>query len=162
MKRIKKIPSVGRGMTLGEVLVTLAVIGFTVPLILAATTSTLRSRQAAEFDTRANWILKDVQQRIMMKWASRDMASGIDRVFPFPTPESSQHHLELHYEQDGRWMREPPSASAYLVKIDAEPYGNSAPVELARIIITVQHPVKAPENKRNKRVYEYITTQHGM
>jgi prepilin-type N-terminal cleavage/methylation domain-containing protein len=163
MKPNRKIQIFENGLTLAEVLVTLAIIGFAVPLILAATASALRSRQAAEFDTRANWILRDAQQRIMMKWASRDIASGIDRAFPFPTPESPQHPLEMHYGQDGEWMKKSSPDSVYLVQIEAKPYEGSAPgLQLARIKLTVQQPASAPANKRNKRGYEYITTRRGM
>ncbi|MEY3394963.1 MAG: hypothetical protein RL346_1199 [Verrucomicrobiota bacterium] len=152
-----------RGFSLAEVLITLAIMGFAIPWILVATRSTLSSRQTAELDTRANWIVRDVQQRLMMKWASGDQASGIDQAFPFPVRDSPGQHLELLYDQHGESIRAPISQAVYLVRIDAEhhesPQAGPLATERARIRISVQQPANGPEGKRNKRAYEYLATR---
>ena len=58
-----------RGMTLAEVVIAIAVIASTVPLIMGAMSSAHRSRQSAETDTRSAWLVRDVQQRIQNEWA---------------------------------------------------------------------------------------------
>ena len=152
------------GMTLTEVLVTLAILGFTVPVILAATAWSLRSRQAAEFDTRSNWMLRDVQQRITMKWASRDLASGIDQAFPFPNQDNPEPSIEWLYDQDGELAKNP-SEAAYLVRVVAKLYQpderSSSPLKLVKISITIHSSARATLNQRNQRVFHYITSGKG-
>lgn len=152
------------GMTLSEIIITIGVIAFAVPLILAATGNAYQIRQAAEVDTRSAWLARDVQRRIINGWTASASNSGDEETFPFPT--SSPSTMEISFSQNGTWLRESTDRAAYLALIKAEPFtSNSVQSQLtplARITITIQYPAKASPNHRKQLSYQFLSSRNGM
>lgn len=153
-----------RGMTLAEVVIAIAIIAFSIPLILAATGGAHRSRQAAEADTRSAWLVRDVQQRIFNTWSATSQPISLD--FPFPSASSPKVTMELRYTQDGTLIDENLYQAVYLVSVEAEPYiqtpDHPTSSSLALISIKIEHPAKATSNKRTKLTYQFVSTREGI
>lgn len=156
-----------RGLTLTEVVIAIAIIAFTIPLILAASGGAHQTRQAAEADTRSSWLVRDVERRIMNGWSETAPSSGFAKSFPFPSADTPEVTMELSYKQDGRLLAEATTGQAtYLVTLTAEPYvptpnQTNAPT-LALISINIQYPAKASPNKRKELTYQFISSRHGI
>jgi hypothetical protein len=153
-------------MTLSEVVIAIALIAFSVPLILAATTAAHRSRLAAEADTHSAWIVRDVQRRIINQWSGTTQNKGLDASFPFPTTGSPKAVMELSYKQDGTLISDDMNQAVYLVFVQAERYeqapDHSTVSSLALLSIQIQHPAKAAPNKRTKLNYRFVSTRKGI
>jgi type II secretory pathway pseudopilin PulG len=152
-----------------EVVIAIGIVGFVVPLIMAALTSSTVSRRNAEADTRSAWLAKHVQQQVIAKWAEPTETSEIDADFPFPNdPTAEESTAILIFDRDGEFISEGTASdqtgpskipdAAYVVTIIAERYSNS----IAQIIITVRHPAKTTPGKRGTYRYKLLSTRQGI
>jgi hypothetical protein len=153
-------------MTLAEVVIAIAIISFSIPLILAATGEAHRSRQASEVDTRSTWLVRDVQRRITHMWSENTLLYGLKHPFPFPSADSPNVTIELRYKQDGTLIADDREQAVYLVSVQAEAY-NQKPdhfprSSLALVTIKIQHPAKSTSNKRTKLTYQFLSTRVGI
>lgn len=155
-----------KGMTLSEVVIAIAIIAFTIPLILAASGGAQHTRQAAEADTRSAWLVRDVQRRITNEWSEATQNSDHENAFPFPTPATPEVTIDMCYMKDGRYIPEDIDQAVYLVTVKAEQYTQSADypmaAALARITIEIQYPANASSNNLKKLTYQYLSARVGM
>ncbi len=156
-----------RGMSLAEVVMAIAVIAFSIPLILAATGGAHRSRQDAEADTRSAWLVRDVQRIINNEWSEIAQPFVPKISFPFPSGDSSEATMELAYKQDGTLITdEDIDQAVYLVTVEAGTYmtnaNHSTASSLALITINIQYPAKAAPNNRKKLTYQFVSAREGI
>ena len=165
-RKAQRIPTHKRGMTLSEVVVSIGVIAFSIPLILAATGGAHRSLQAADADTRSSWLVRDVQRRIISAWSDSASPGQSEMAMAFPSAATPEVKLELSYKQDGTFLAEDTKQAAYRVTVEAEPYMTAsqqgAEPTLALVSIRIEYPAKASANKRKKLSYQFISTRDGI
>ncbi len=165
-------------MTLMEVVIAIGVVGFIVPVILAAIASTTSSRLGAEADTRSAWLAEDVRRELLSKWADPVRQSVVTTDVPFPAFSSASGPLVLAYDSDGKFVAEgsasdidSPSTipkAVYLVAVYGEahtppnitlPPGATAP--LSHLHIRVLHPAKSTPVNRSDLRYNVLTYRQG-
>ncbi len=164
-------------MTLMETVIALGMIAFTVPLILAGTRASLEDRRNAEADTRAAWLVKDVQRQIAAVWATpareTDLPASLD--FSFPAFGSSSDPIVLIYDNSGGLIGTGSSAdlksgckasgARYLVtaysKIQTPANLFTSPPDLSRLYFQVHHPAKAPLTKRQVIQFSVVTPKQA-
>jgi prepilin-type N-terminal cleavage/methylation domain-containing protein len=150
-----------RGMTLAEVVIAIAIMASTVPLIMAATSSAQRSRQSAETDTRSAWLVRVVQRRIQNEWAAAEHAD-LKNVFPFPTEDSPEVTVELAYAKDGTLITSTDTEQAnYLVSVQAEPYELSTNQPTGQPLALISIKIRDASHKRMKLEYRYVSAREG-
>lgn len=161
-----------RGLTLMEVVIAIAVMAISVPLVFTATTSANSSRRSAEADTRSVWLARETQREIITKWSDEPSISGqsiITTPFGFPqnspTGEASgdgpgPFTKVLIFGNEGAFISEgstqdldAPSlipGATYLLALHAEPYTppgiapTASQPALAKVTIDVLSPATAP------------------
>ena len=156
--------SLRRGLTLMEAVIALGVIAFAVPLIVAATSQSSKTRISAEADTRSAWLAQDVQRQLIDSWN--------DRVTKpmFPDFGTATSPIVLLYDNDGAFVQtgtpqeytngSTNQRASYLVSV----YGigttpnNLTTTErnLSRVIISVENSAKAMATKRNRNVFTLL------
>ncbi|WP_386818075.1 type IV pilus modification PilV family protein [Luteolibacter algae] len=166
-----------QGMTLMEVVIAIAVVAFVVPIIIAATGVTSRSRSQAEADTRSAWIVRKIQQEISAKWAEPMHKSFISADFKFPEGAGETSSAILLFDKEGKFLEEgndqafekslENTEAVYVVKVSAERYGQ---VENRRVHpkggfslmrIEVAHPAKSAVSARDVYRYQYVRSRGG-
>ena len=161
----RKLPD--RGMTLMEVVIALGMIGFILPIILAATTSTGNSRRNAEAETRASWIVRHIQQEIHAKWSDPPLQSLIDSDFAFPLGAGEESTAVMIFDREGRFLRmgsnqdlttRIASQQAFFV---AQVKATSHPGGMALMAVTIQQPAQAPAPRRSQYNFHYLTNPRG-
>jgi len=160
------------GMTLIEVVVALGVIAFAIPVIFAMIGATGTKRRDIEADTRAAWLARDVQREVFSAWARPVRSSPFDAELDFPAFASKDHPEILLYDGEGNFLKKGNRSdllhpchlprAVNVVTIYAEASTLSAAGKLSHLWIKVQHPAKAPEQKRSKYAYHWLSTQHEM
>ena len=151
-----------RGMTLAEVVIAIAVIASTVPLIMGAMSSAHRSRQSAETDTRSAWLVRDVQQRIQNEWAEAAEHADLNNAFPFPTEASPEVTIDLAYKKDGTLIATPGMEQAtYLVSIEAEPYNLPTNQPTGQKLALISIKIRDVSHKRTTLEYRYVSAREG-
>ncbi len=161
-----------KGMTLMETVIAIGIIGFSVPLILAASTASMNDRRNAEADTRAAWLAQDLQHQIAAVWASprRDtyLPQSVSLTFPEFAAENSP--TIFIYDNEAQFVGmgsasdlqsgSKQNAAQYLVsaysKLHTPANLTSSTSELARIYIQVEYPAKAPLAKRQKLQFSVV------
>ena len=162
-----------RGMTLMEVVIAIGVVAFVVPIILAATASSAKSRMNAEADTRSAWLAKEVHRQILSKLADPVRESVITTDIGFPVFGSESDPIVLAYDNDGSFLEEggisdidSPSLipkAAYLVAIHGEAHSPpnlsaaSSPIPLSLVHIRILHTAKSAPGKRSVLRYRLLT-----
>lgn len=159
--------SQARGFTLLEACVTLGVIALTVPLILAATSLSARTRMNAEADTRSAWLARTVQEELTDAWRNQPTT-----LFPskpaFPNFASAAEPELLLFDQDGNFLTRGSvndhangsshNKAVYLLSLHTTEHKPanilSNQNDLTRVEITVTHPARAPLAKRT--TFSYI------
>lgn len=181
MRFHRKIPALNRarpGMTLMEVVIAIGIVAFVIPLILAATGSAGNSRRSAEADTRSAWLVKQVRQEILAKWAEPEQESVIEAAFPYPAGGAGSSTAVLVYDNGGEFISEGTPAdisapstianAAYLISVTAEPHSPPNGVlpataePMALISITIRHPAKAAPGNRSTFHYKLVSTRQGI
>ena len=151
------------GMTLAEVVIAIAIIASTVPLILAATSAAHRARQFTQTDTHSAWLVRDAQRRICNEWAQSGEKSDLGIPFPFPTEDSPEATMELAYRKDGTFIpADDTDQAVYFVSVKAEPYLQTAHQAKGLPLALVSIEIQADSNKRKKLNYRYISTREGI
>ena len=150
-----------------EVVIALAIVGFALPLIMAATSSTGNTLRNAEADTRSAWIARHVQRQIIAKWAEPPIESEITSAFDFPVTGTEESTAVLIFDREGTFLSEGSSDdltassqvpdAVFAANITAKLHENS----LALVSITINHPAKAPAAKRSSYRYKFLTTRQG-
>lgn len=165
-----------RGMTLTEVIIALGVVGFVIPVILAATGSANISRLGAEADTRSAWLAREAQQEIISAWAEPARDSAFEAALAFPRFAEESSPEILIYDAEGNFLTKGTSAdlsapcripkATYLVAVHGEAHGppNLAPGtdSLSLLRIRVLHPAKAAPAKRSDLRYTIISPRQGI
>lgn len=152
-----------RGMTLAEVVIAIAIIASTVPLILAATSAAHRARQSTEADTRSAWLVRDVQRRIQHEWTEPEKKSNLKIPFQFPTENSPEVTMELAYRKDGTFVPADDMKNVvYFAWIKAESYMQTTnkPKSLPLALVSIK--IQAASHKRTKLNYRYVSTREGI
>lgn len=161
IQAVSKNPSSSRGMTLAEVVLAIAIIGFAIPLITAGMTSAQHTRQAAEADTRSAWLVRDAQRRMIRLWAETADSKSGETSFTFPSANSEGSSLELFYDRSGTLLSEIAPA-IYRVTVDAKPHEHLGNSVLAWITVEIQYPANAPTGKRNAHIYQFLSTREEI
>jgi hypothetical protein len=155
-----------RGTTLTEVLIAVSVLAFSVPLILAATGGTYRSRQDAEADTRAIWIVGDVKRRVINKWSTDTQRSDVEETLIFPSSATPKNTIKMFYDKQGSLIEHDHEKGVYLVTVEASqyvrPHYYSDISPLARVIIKIQHPAKSSSDRQKKLTYQFVSNRYGF
>jgi type II secretory pathway pseudopilin PulG len=155
-----------------ETVIAIGVIGFAVPLILAASTASMNDRRNAEADTRAAWLAQDLQHQIAAVWASprRDTYLPQSVSLTFPEFGSKNSPVLFIYDNEAQFLGMGSSgdlqsgskqnSAQYLVAAYAErqiPTNlSSSTSELSRIHIQVEYPAKAPKAKRQTLQFSVV------
>jgi type II secretory pathway pseudopilin PulG len=155
------------GMTLMEVVIALGIIGFVLPIIIAATSSTGNARLNAEADTRSAWLARHIQTQIIAKWSEPPIESEIESAFLFPENAATTSSVVLLYNREGSFLSVGTAAdlnsqskvpqAVYVASASAEFHSNS----LVLVSITISHPANALPGKRGTYNYKYLTTRKG-
>lgn len=158
-----RILNTHRGMTLAEVVIAIAIIASTVPLILAATSAAHRARQFTETETHSAWLVRDAQRRISNEWAQSVEKSDLEIPFPFPTEDWPEATMELAYRKDGTFIPADESDHAvYFVSVKAEPYLQATHQAKGLPLALVSIEIQAASNKIRKLSYQYVSTREGV
>lgn len=160
-------------MTLMETVIAIGVIAFTVPLILAGTSASLDDRRNAEADTRAAWLVKDVQKQIAATWATpaRQTYLPTSLNLSFPTFGSSSNPIVLIYDSTAGFISAGSSTDVksgtktsgahFLVtaysKLQNPANLTTSSAELSRIYLQIHYPAKAPLAKRQVLQFSVVT-----
>lgn len=154
------------GMTLSEVVIATAIIAVCIPLMMAASGGAYRSNLDAEADTRSAWLVRDVQRRIISRWAESSSYAHSEMPFAFPSADSPGSIMELNYKNDGTLLSDDINQATYLVTVEAEAYtpetGNTPVSSLAIVSIIIEYPAKASSNHRKKLTYQYISRRDAI
>jgi hypothetical protein len=155
-----------RGTTLTEVVIALSVIAFSVPLILGATGGAHQSRQDAEADTRAIWIVGDVKRRVINKWSTDTQRSDVEETLIFPSSATPKNTIKMFYDKQGSLIEHDHEKGVYLVTVEASPYVRthyySDISPLARVIIKIQQPAKSSSDRQKKLTYQFVSNRYGF
>lgn len=163
-------------MTLTEVVIALGVVGFVIPVILAATGSANISRLGAEADTRSAWLAREVQREVISAWAEPVRESAFGAALDFPDFAGESAPEILVYDAEGNFLTKggPQDLSGpckipkatYLVAVHGEAHRppNLAPGtdSLSLLRIRVLHPAKAAPAKRSDLRYRIISPRQGI
>lgn len=158
-----------RGLTLMEAVVAIGVVAVAVPLILAATSVSAKTRMAAENETRASWIAQQVFRQLTESW--QNLKSPAFPIKPnFPTFQSATAPMILLYNSDGALLGQGTALdfekgssnpqSVYLVSV----YGigqkasnlQSGDENLSRVTISVENSARAPKAKRSASYFTLL------
>ncbi len=156
------------GMTLMEVVIALGIIGFILPIIIAATTSTGNARRNAEADTRSAWLARHIQTQIIAKWAEPPIESEIDSDYTFPENAATESSVVLLYDREGSFLTMGTDADLNSqCKVPKAVFVASATAEfqsdsLALVSITISHPANVLPSKRGSYQYKFLTTRKGI
>lgn len=162
-----------RGMTLMEVVISIGVVAFAIPLILAATGSAGKTRLNAEADTRSVWLAREVQQEVLSKWAEPARESVITEDLAFPAFSSEASPVVLAFDNLGNFIAEGDDAdlgaptaipkAVYLVAVHGEAHNPAVGgANLFSLLhVRVLHPAKSPPASRSTYGYKLITTRQG-
>lgn len=163
-------------MTLTEVVIALGVVGFVIPIILAATGSANISRLGAEADTRSAWLAREVQREVISSWAVPARESIFEAALDFPEFADESAPEILVYDAEGNFLTKGgpqdltgsckiPKAT-YLVAVYGEAHRppNLAPGtdSLSLLRIRVLHPAKSAPAKRSDLRYQIISPRQGI
>jgi type II secretory pathway pseudopilin PulG len=161
--------SLRRGLTLMEAVIALGVIAFAVPLIVAATSQSSKTRISAEADTRSAWLAQDVQRQLIDSWNDR-----VTITFPtkpmFPDFGTASSPIVLLYDNDSAFVQtgtpqeytngSTNQRASYLVSvygIGTTPHNlTTTERNLSRVIISVENSAKAMATKRNRNVFTLL------
>lgn len=154
------------GMTLSEVVVAIAIISISIPLLLVALGSAYQSRMRAEIDTRSAWLVRDVQRQILSHWSESSSQLDEEKRFAFPSVLSPESSMQLSYRKDGTLNSDDTGQAVYMVSVEAKTYPSAinhpGSPTLAMIRITIQHPANASPRRQQKSTYQYLTTRGGI
>ena len=158
-----------RGLTLMEAVIAKGVIAFALPLIVAATSQSAKTRISAEADTRSAWLAQDVQRQLIDRWNDRTSVAFAAKP-QFPDFASATTPIVILYDNDGVFIQEGTplefangstnERASYLVTV----YGvgttpnNLTTTEnnLSRVIISVENSAKASATKRSRNVFTML------
>jgi type II secretory pathway pseudopilin PulG len=166
----KRHPEQSHGFTLMETVIAVGIIAFAVPIILATTSNSTKIRRDAEAETRASWIVTDVQRLLTESWRNI-RHEALNPPPAFPDFASKEAPIVFHYDIDGRFLQlGTPNdlqtatklpRSVYLVTL----YGTGqdpqnflpAPIkQLSLVTVDVHSPAAAPMGKRQISSYNVL------
>ncbi len=161
-RKFRKNSTAQHGMTLAEVVIAIAIMASTVPLIIAATSSAQGARQSAETDTRSAWLVRAVQRRIQNEWTEAAEHADLQNAFPFPTKATPEVTIELAYAKDGTLISSDGTEQAvYLVSVQAVPYELSTNQPTGQQLALISIKIRAASNQRTKMDYRYVSAREG-
>jgi type II secretory pathway pseudopilin PulG len=161
--------SLRRGLTLMEAVIALGVIAFAVPLIVAASSQSSKSRVSAEADTRSAWLAQDLQRQLIDSWNDR-----VTIAFPtkplFPDFGTATSPIVLLYDNDGTFIQtgtpqeftngSTNQRASYLISVygtGATPNNlTTAEKNLSKVTISIENPAKAKAPIRNRNVFTML------
>ncbi len=161
--------SLRRGLTLMEAVIALGVIAFAVPLIVAASSQSSKTRVSAEADTRSAWLAQDLQRQLIDSWNDRQTIAFATKP-QFPDFSTASSPTVLIYDNDGALLQSGttqeftngssnPKAS-YIVTIygtGATPNNlTTAEKNLSKVTISIENPAKAKAPIRNRNVFTML------
>lgn len=160
-----------RAMTLMETVIAVGVIGFAVPLVLAATAASLDDRRQAETETRAAWLAAEIAREVSARWANPVRPHYLPDSLEtrFPAIGSDAAPWVLLYDGQGNFLepgqtadiesgsRNPRAVYLATVKAAAHQPANLKPQSnaLSRVTIQIQQPARAP--LANRRIHPFST-----
>jgi type II secretory pathway pseudopilin PulG len=151
-----------RGLTLMETVIAVGVIAFAVPIILATSNNSTKIRRDAEAETRATWIVTDVQRMLTESWRNIPH-EALNPAPAFPDFASQQAPIVFYYDVDGRFLQVGAASdletgtkfprAVYLVTLygigqDPQNFLPVQPKQLSLVTIEIQQPAAAPQGKR--------------
>jgi len=150
-----------------EVVIALGIIGFVLPLIIAAMASTGNDRRKAEAETRSTWMMRNIQREIIAKWSDPPLETKISSEFAFPIGPAHKSEVVMIFDREGTFLtlgsaddlssRCNIADATFVANVTATAHTGS----IARVSITVSQPAKAPPAKRSNITFDYLTTRYG-
>jgi len=159
-----------RGLTLMETVIAVGIIAFAVPIILATTSNSTKIRRDAEGETRASWIVTDLQRMLTESWRNIPH-EALTPAPPFPDFASEEAPLVFHYDIDGRFLQTGTTSdvqngsklprSVYLVTLygtgqDPQNFLPVQPKQLSLVTVDIHYPSAAPRAKRQISSYNVM------
>ncbi len=156
-----------RGMTLIEIVVSMAIIAFVIPVILTVTAASAKSRMHAEADTQSSWIAQEIISQIRANWKSPSGESFFDDSISYPNFSTAESPTILAFDTKGKFVsgQEHLSidglvhnpATSYLVSVYGEAYKppiyDSQIKSGSLIHLAIHYPARS--KPANRSVFEY-------
>lgn len=154
------------GMTLMEIMVAIAIIAFTVPLIFAALGASSESRRSSDNETRAAWLAERVDDDVARGWAGEGLffsgelsypdfgQAGDERIFGFDRAGDFRRAVTAAEWRDGVQEK----GLIYVVKVRGEKFSSpDLPGEfLSKVEVVAAAPAVAPDSERKKLFYHTL------
>jgi len=154
------------GMTLMETVISLAIIGVIIPIILSATAGSLKSNRQSEADTRASILAAEFRDDLRLGWKGEGRyfdkplaypafgGDGAIEAYCFRADGSFHGRItDIQYQNGLRNV-------AYIVRVKGEDYATEGPKPWAvsRVTITVETPAIAPKHRRESEEFVTLAT----
>lgn len=168
MKKVKN-SSAPAGLTLMETVVALFIIAISIPLVFATLQASTSSQRAAEDETRAAWLAKQMSDEVGRAWAGEGV--NFSDILPYPDFGEDGNELIFGFDREGNFQRilqtdewrdgVKEEGVVYVVKAQGVSYAPPhLPNEfLSKVKITVGKPALAPEKSRQVLYYHILKSR---